>query len=146
MPCAEAMPCDCSLVCFAALSTLLLKPLSQGKVLQEGKPPKAGVVTQPTRTCIDVFTAEAGSALTKRNHIFIAILYSFAVGSITDKRPLCSGDGGFCGINLLLIFTASFHRLSFQMHVVLLCRKTNLGLRWLRNAHTANASGVSMCC
>ena len=31
------------------------------------------------------------------------------------------------------------------MHVAVLCRKTSLGLRWVRDVHTANASRGLMC-
>jgi len=59
----------CSLLHFAALSTLLLKPLSHERFLQEGKPAKVALVTQPTRACVDVLAGEGGSGCTKRNRI-----------------------------------------------------------------------------
>lgn len=65
----------CSLEHSAALSTLLLKLLSQEGFRQEGKPAKAGLETQPTRACVDVLTAEGGSGPTKRNRIFTSLQF-----------------------------------------------------------------------
>lgn len=61
---------------------------------------------------------------------------------------LRGGGGRFYGIDLLLTFTAPFHKvpapcfLSFQVHVAGLRRKASLGLRWVRDVCTANAADV----
>lgn len=157
-----AVPCRggsavwlCSVEHFAALSILLLKLLSQERFLQESKPTKVSLVTQ--LTCAEFMSElqkEAPHPLKEitsslhRNSLFPCCRWqrrqtaSLLRGwwRLLWNRPLAHFH---C---LVRIAGLRLPALCFQARVAVLCRRMSLGLRWARDARTANASGGLMCC